>query len=170
MLWGIRTWCWACTLPPSWDCYYYFFLFVGPRFGPGLGFEDNPEPGLSFEWVSVTSIWGDSARPVWPCLCPADVELCHWPCQSLHTLRHPSLSPTSSYPTKNPPPYVPNLYKQETDAIKLSSCFDKTSDLLFLLSPGETLAGPGPLSSSLNLPARSLELLLLLLLLFRTFN
>ena len=31
----------------------------------------------------------------------------------------------SSYPTKNLPPYVQNLYKQEADAIMLSSCFDR---------------------------------------------
>jgi hypothetical protein len=69
----------------------------------------------------------DSARSVWPWLSPAvaDVELCHWPCQSLHSLCHPS-RPLTSYSTKNPPSYVPNLYKREADAIKLSSCFDKT--------------------------------------------
>ena len=80
--------------------------------------------------VSVTSVSGDSSRPACPCLCPAvaDVELCHWPCQSLHTLCHPSLPPMSSYPPpkKRKPHYVQNLYKREADAIKLSSCFDKT--------------------------------------------
>jgi hypothetical protein len=34
----------------------------------------------------------------------ADVELCHWPCQSLHTLCPPSLPPMSSFPIKIPLP------------------------------------------------------------------
>ena len=108
----------------------------------------------------------DSARPVWPCLCStiADVQLCHWPCQSLHTLCHPSLPPMSSYPTKNPPPYVLNLYKWEADAIKLSSCFDRltagvgffwTFDTHHSAQPWEILAGSRPLSSHLDLMARS---------------
>ena len=143
------------------------------HFGPGLGLEDKPEsgssfcvlvgepkPGSSFETCLNHFHRDDSARPVWPCLCPtvADVELCHWPCQSLHTLRHPSQPPMSSYPTKNPPPYVPNLYKQEVDAIQLSSCFDKllawvcffgASTLAILLHSRENPAGLEPLSSRL---------------------
>jgi hypothetical protein len=77
--------------------------------------------------VSVTSILGCLSKICLACLCPtiADVELCHWPCQSLHTLHHPSPSPMSCYPIKNPPPYVPNLYKQEVDVIELSSYFDR---------------------------------------------
>lgn len=88
-------------------------IYVGPHFGPGLGLEDKPKPGLSFcglvgtpkpdlnfetclipllaGWLSKTSL----ALPL-PCLCPAtaDVELCLWPCHSipsvtlLHFLRH----------------------------------------------------------------------------------
>ena len=105
------------------------FIFVGPHFGPGLGLEDKPEPGSSFcslvgepkpglSFETCLSHFSDSARPVWPCLCPtvADVELCHWPCQSLHMLCHSSLPSMSSYPAKKLPPYVLNLYKQETDA------------------------------------------------------
>jgi hypothetical protein len=118
--------------------------------------------------VSVTSIWGDSAKRVWPCLCPAvaEVELCYWSCQSLHTLCHPSLPPMLSYPTKNSPPYVLNLYKQEVDAIKLSSCLDKNaSSVCFFWAintrhpaqpwsdPGRTgasLLSPGPASKELS--------------------
>ena len=78
--------------------------------------------------VSVISVSGDSSRPACPCLCiaVADVELCHWPCQSLHTLHHTSPHPMSSYPMKHLPDYVMNLCKQETDTIKLSPCFYKT--------------------------------------------
>jgi hypothetical protein len=109
------------------------------------------------------------SRPVWPCLCPAfaDVELCHWPWQSLHTLCHPSPPPMSSYPTQNPPPYVHNLYKQESDAIKLIFFFKKTpGSVCFFLGhrhshaaqPWKDPGGTGPLSSHLYGPARSQQL------------
>ena len=89
-------------------------LLLGPIFGPGLGLEDKPEPGSNFETclglfligVTEQDLFGSASAPT-----VADVELCHWPCQSLHTLCHLFLPPMSSYPTKNPPPYVPNLYK-----------------------------------------------------------
>lgn len=134
-----------------------FLTAVGPHFEPDLSFETC----LSHFRIRVTQ--EDLFGP--PCLCPAtvaDVELCHWPWQSLHIL--PSPPPMSSYPTKNGPHYVPSLYKWEADALKLSFCFKKTPGLVCffwavdtcpLLSPGETPAGPGPLSSRLDLLARS---------------
>ena len=84
---------------------------LGPILALVWAFRTNVSLTRVLRPVSVIC-WGDSARPVWPCLCPAvdDVELCHWPCQSLHTIHIPSLPP---YPTKNHPSYVPNLYKQE---------------------------------------------------------
>jgi hypothetical protein len=120
------------------------------------------EAWLKFWDLSQSLLYRDDlARPVWPCLCPAvaDVEHCHWACQSLHTLCHPSPPPMSSYPTKNPPPCVPNLFKREADAIELSSCFDKTPLLVcfswvILLSPygtGTSLLSPGPASTELAL-------------------
>lgn len=150
--------------------------------GPYLALVWALRTNLSLAWVSA-ALWenlslppvlrpvsvcirGDSARPVWPCLCPtvADVELCYWPCQLLHILHHPSPPPRSFYSTKNPPPYVLKLYKQEADAIKLSSFFDKTpsSECFFWAVdtrhpalPQETLVGPGSFSSPLDLPTRS---------------
>jgi hypothetical protein len=152
----------------------------GPILALAWALRKNPSlAGVSValrESLSLAQVWDlaqslphqdDSARPVWPCLCPAiaDVELCHWLCQSLHTLHHPFLTPMSFYPTKSSPPYVPNLYKQEADVIRLSSCFDKllalvclfwAETLSILFSPGETRLGR-VLSSSLDLPARSLQ-------------
>jgi hypothetical protein len=71
----------------------------------------------------------------------------------------------SSYPTKNPPPYVLNLYKQEADSIKLSSCFNKTPDLVCVFwaidtchpaqpwrdpsGTGTSLLSPGPAGKEL---------------------
>jgi hypothetical protein len=57
--------------------------FYWALFGFGLDLEDKPEPGSSFcSLVGVPKpgssfetclksllCWGDSARPVWPCLC-----------------------------------------------------------------------------------------------------
>ena len=94
-----------CSLPYCWA-----------HFAPDLGIEGKPEPGLCFETcLSHFHIRVTQQDLFWPCLYP-DVELCHWLCQSLHTMSYPSLSLTSSYPNKNPPPYDPNLYKQEDDA------------------------------------------------------
>ena len=122
---------------------------VGTHFGPGLGLSHFPDMEVTQQDLF--------AMPL-PRL--ADVELCHWPCESLHTLHHPSLAPMSSYPTQNLPPYVQNLYKREADAIKLSSCFDKTPGLVCFFwainthhpvqprrDPGgtrTTLVSPGP--------------------------
>jgi hypothetical protein len=137
----------------NWNTYIPHFqsyqdMVVGPHFGPGLGLEDKPQTRdwLEFWDLSQSLMYlGDSARPVWPCLGPvvADVELYHWSCQSLHNLHNLSPPPTSSYPTQNSPPHVPNLYKGETDAIKLSSCFNKTPSSVWvfwaiLLSPWES--------------------------------
>jgi hypothetical protein len=91
----------------------------------------------------------------------ADVELCHWPCQSRHTLCHPSLPPMSSYPTQNcthTHPHVPNLYKQEANAIKLSSCFERLMPQVCFFWAIDTCrdsSGTGPLSSCLDLLAKS---------------
>ena len=96
----------------------------------------EPKPGSRFETCLSHFDIGMSQQDLfWPCLCPAatDVEL--WPCQSLYTLCHPFLPPMSPHPTKNLPPYVPNLYKGEADAITLRSCFDTT------LGPGVFLLG-----------------------------
>ena len=118
------------------------------------GLVGETKPGSSFETclshfhIRVTQ--QDRFGPA-----SADVELCHWSCQSLHTLCHPSPPPTSSYPTKNPLPYVSNLHKQ-------SCCFNKTPCVSFgpltlaiPLSHGETPVGPAPLSSCLDLPPRN---------------
>jgi hypothetical protein len=136
-------------------------IYVGPHFGPGLGLEDQPESGSSFKTsLNHFPYQGDSVRPVCPFLCPAiaEVKLCQWPCQSFHTLHHPSPPPTSCYPTKNP-----NLYKREADAIESSSCFNKTPGLVcffwavdtcHITQPWRALVGPrlllsGPASKEL---------------------
>ena len=110
-----------------------FWSWFGP-WGQTRAWPDFLRPCGKAFWEQSQSLlyWGDSARSVCPCLCPtvAEVELCHWPCWSLHTLCHHSLTPTSSYSTKNTPPYVLNLYKWEADAIKLSSCFNKIPGLV----------------------------------------
>ena len=158
-------------------------MVVGPYFDLGLSLEDKPKPGssfcslvgepkpsLSFETCLSLLYQDESTRPVWPCLCPTvfDVELCHWPCQSLHILCHPSLPPMSSYPTKSPPTYVSNLYKGKADAIKCSSCFNQTPDSLCFFwtinthhpAQPESDPGLGLLSSCLDLLAGSLQMVL----------
>jgi hypothetical protein len=108
-------------------------------------------PSLVPVWrpVSVTSISGWLSKT---CFSPAsaDEELCHWPCQSLHTLCYPSPPPMSSYPTKNPLPYVLNLYKWEADAIEFllwqipgSVCFFEAVDTRHPAQPQRDLGGTG---------------------------
>ena len=96
----------------------------------------EPKPVLSFETCLSHFHIGVTKLPLFdPAFASADIELCHWPCQSLCTLCHLSRTPTSSYLTQDLPPYVSNVYKREADAIKLSSCFNKTPSQLsvFLL-------------------------------------
>jgi hypothetical protein len=119
----------------------------------------NPSLAQVLRPVSVTSVLEWLSNTYLALLLP---HLC-WcgalPLALSATPYPPSLPATSPYPTKNSPPYVPNLYKRETDAIKLSSCFNKTpgsvcfflrSTLAISLSPGETpwdgtsLFSPGP--------------------------
>ena len=104
-----------------------------PWFGPW---------GQTWAWLQFWDLsqslpyWGDSARPVWPCLCPAvaDVELCHWPCQSLHTLCHPSPPPTSSYP--NAPSLCSELIQVRGWCHKVEFLLQQDSWLIvFLLGP-----------------------------------
>ena len=93
-------------------------IIVGPHFGPGLGLEDKPEPGSSFETCfSHFCVW---------MTCLVLPLLRYWPCQSLHIFVTLLCLLRQLIPPKNPSPYVPNLYKQEADAIELSFYFDKT--------------------------------------------
>jgi hypothetical protein len=102
---------------------------VGPHFSPGLGLEDKSDPdssfcGLvgehkpssSFETYLSHSVLGWLSKACLALPLPWALWL------ALSDTPYPfSPIPASyaSYPTKNPPPYVPNLYKLEAEAIKV---------------------------------------------------
>jgi hypothetical protein len=140
-------------------------MLLGPILALVLGFEDKSKPDSSFDTCFSHFRIGVTQQDLF------DLPLLIYSFAigpASHSI--PSVTLThllmSTYPTKIPPPYVPSLYKQEINAISLSSFFEKTSGLgqcvsfgpltfAILFSPGETLAGPRPLSSHLDRPARS---------------
>jgi hypothetical protein len=133
-----------------------------------LSLEDKFKPGLNLRPVSLTFALGWLIKTCGPAftLPVANVELCHWPSQSLHTLCHPSPCPVSSYTTKftlsMSQTYIRRGWCHKAEFLlwqdfHLSVIRGSHGPLTLsiLLSPRETLGGPGLLYSCLDLLARS---------------